>query len=98
MEHPLHRDLVVRFPDPRRDCLCGQWGFLRPRRRRDAGLGGDRLGGKSVDNLALMRLLPLPATNRRRQGDLNGEDLLTLDESDMRDLRGKEIGDDLPIP
>jgi len=56
------------------------------------GLVGESGCGKSVTNLALMRLLP-PAgrPHRRRKVIFNGEGPADLDESDMRDLRGKEI-------
>jgi oligopeptide transport system ATP-binding protein len=56
------------------------------------GLVGESGCGKSVTNLAVMRLLPAPA-GRIEGGQVffEGEDLLALDESEMRDLRGKEI-------
>ena len=56
------------------------------------GLVGESGCGKSVTNLAVMRLLPRPA-GRIDGGEVvfEGQDLLTLDESEMRDLRGKEI-------
>src|SRR5450631_3875110 len=49
------------------------------------GLVGESGCGKSVTNLAIMRLLPAPA------GRIEGGDLVSLDESEMRELRGKEI-------
>lgn len=60
---------------------------------------GDTLGvvgesgcGKTVLSLSIMRLVPKPA-GRIAAGKIifNGEDLLTLDEGRMRDVRGKEI-------
>jgi oligopeptide transport system ATP-binding protein len=56
------------------------------------GLVGESGCGKSVTNLAVMRLLPAPA-GRTEGGQVifEGEDLLSLDEAKMRDLRGKEI-------
>jgi oligopeptide transport system ATP-binding protein len=56
------------------------------------GLVGESGCGKSVTNLAVMRLLPKPA-GRIEGGKVvfEGQDLLSLDESEMRDLRGKEI-------
>jgi oligopeptide transport system ATP-binding protein len=56
------------------------------------GLVGESGCGKSVTNLAVMRLLPTPA-GRIEGGEVffDGQDLLSLDESEMRDLRGKEI-------
>ena len=56
------------------------------------GLVGESGCGKSVTNLAVMRLLPKPA-GHIEGGEVvfQGQDLLRLDESEMRDLRGKEI-------
>src|SRR5664280_3553947 len=56
------------------------------------GLVGESGCGKSVTNLAVMRLLPAPA-GRIEGGHVyfEGEDLVGLDESEMRKLRGKEI-------
>src|SRR5204863_5950152 len=56
------------------------------------GLVGESGCGKSVTNLAIMRLLPKPA-GRIEGGRVvfDGIDLVTLSEADMRDLRGKEI-------
>jgi oligopeptide transport system ATP-binding protein len=56
------------------------------------GLVGESGCGKSVTNLAVMRLLPSPA-GKIEGGEVffDGQDLLALDESEMRDLRGKEI-------
>src|ERR1019366_4405268 len=56
------------------------------------GLVGESGCGKSVTNLAVMRLLPAPA-GRIVSGHVyfEGEDLVGLDESEMRELRGKEI-------
>jgi oligopeptide transport system ATP-binding protein len=56
------------------------------------GLVGESGCGKSVTNLAVMRLLPKPA-GRIEGGEafFEGQDLLDLDESSMRDLRGRDI-------
>ncbi len=56
------------------------------------GLVGESGCGKSVTNLAIMRLLPKPA-GRVESGQvlLEGEDLLGLDESEMRQVRGRDI-------
>jgi oligopeptide transport system ATP-binding protein len=56
------------------------------------GLVGESGCGKSVTNLALMRLLPQPAGHiEGGQITFEGQDLLELDESAMRDLRGKDV-------
>jgi oligopeptide/dipeptide ABC transporter ATP-binding protein len=56
------------------------------------GLVGESGCGKSVTNLAIIRLLPKPA-GRIEGGRVlfDGLDLVTLPESDLRDLRGREI-------
>ena len=56
------------------------------------GLVGESGCGKSVTNLAIMRLLPKPA-GRIEGGtiDFDGVDLLRLSEEDIRDIRGREI-------
>jgi len=56
------------------------------------GLVGESGCGKSVTNLAVMQLLPKPA-GKIEGGEVmfQGQDLLSLDESEMRELRGKEI-------
>jgi oligopeptide transport system ATP-binding protein len=56
------------------------------------GLVGESGCGKSVTNLALMRLLPQPA-GHIEGGHIvfEGQDLLELDESEMRQLRGKDV-------
>jgi len=56
------------------------------------GLVGESGCGKSVTNLAIMRLLPKPA-GRVESGQvlLEGLDLLLVDESEMREVRGRDI-------
>jgi oligopeptide transport system ATP-binding protein len=56
------------------------------------GLVGESGCGKSVTNLAIMRLLPKPA-GRIEGGQVlfAGEDLVTLEESGVRALRGREL-------
>jgi oligopeptide transport system ATP-binding protein len=56
------------------------------------GLVGESGCGKSVTSLAIMRLLPKPAGHIEGGAVVfDGRDLLGLDESEMRDLRGKDI-------
>jgi len=56
------------------------------------GLVGESGCGKSVTNLAVMRLLPRPA-GRIEGGEavFEGQDLTQLSEAEMRDIRGKDI-------
>ena len=86
------RDLVVRFRthEGAIHAVNGVSFDLEPGER--LGLVGESGCGKSVTNLALMRLLPKPA-GRIEGGSVkfDGLDLVTLPEADMRDLRGKDI-------
>ena len=56
------------------------------------GLVGESGCGKSVTNLAIMRLLPRPAGRiERGRVMFDGLDLVTMAEDGIRDIRGKEI-------
>ncbi|MDQ2934127.1 MAG: ABC transporter ATP-binding protein [Chloroflexota bacterium] len=85
-------DLVVRFKtqDGTIHAVNGVSFDLEPGER--IGLVGESGCGKSVTNLGILRLLPKPA-GRIEGGHVTfeGMDLVGLSESDMRDLRGKEI-------
>jgi oligopeptide transport system ATP-binding protein len=56
------------------------------------GLVGESGCGKSVTNLAIIRLLPKPA-GRIEGGSVlfDGQDLVTMDEADVREIRGRDI-------
>ncbi len=86
------QDLVVRFRTHEGTIYAvnGLSFDLEPGER--LGLVGESGCGKSVTNLAIMRLLPKPA-GRIEGGSIrfDGVDLVGLSESDMRDLRGKDI-------
>ncbi len=86
------RDLVVRFRthEGTIHAVNGISFDLEPGER--LGLVGESGCGKSVTNLAIMRLLPKPA-GRIEGGNVrfDGIDLVSLPESDMRDLRGKDV-------
>jgi oligopeptide/dipeptide ABC transporter ATP-binding protein len=56
------------------------------------GIVGESGCGKSVTSLAIMRLLPKPAGHiEGGRVRFDGQDLLAYSESEMRDLRGREI-------
>lgn len=61
-------------------------------RGKTVGLVGESGSGKSVTSLAAMRLIPNPP-GKITGGEilLNGQDLLKLTESQMRDIRGNKI-------
>jgi oligopeptide/dipeptide ABC transporter ATP-binding protein len=56
------------------------------------GLVGESGCGKSVTNLAMMRLLPQPAGHiERGEVVFDGTDITKLPEAEMRDMRGRDI-------
>jgi oligopeptide transport system ATP-binding protein len=86
------RDLVVRFKTHDGTVHAVNGVSFDLEEGETLGLVGESGCGKSVTNLAVMRLLPAPA------GQITGghvyfedEDLIALDEAAMRQLRGKEI-------
>jgi oligopeptide transport system ATP-binding protein len=86
------RDLVVRFRTHDGTVYAVNGVSFDLDEGETLGLVGESGCGKSVTNLAVMRLLPQPA-GKIEGGEVvfEGENLLNLDESDMRDLRGKDI-------
>jgi oligopeptide/dipeptide ABC transporter ATP-binding protein len=86
------RDLVVRFRthEGTIHAVNGVSFDLEP--GETLGLVGESGCGKSVTNLAIMRLLPKPA-GRIEGGSVlfDGLDLVHLPESDMRELRGRDV-------
>jgi oligopeptide transport system ATP-binding protein len=86
------RDLVVRFRthDGTIYAVNGVSFDLEP--GETLGLVGESGCGKSVTNLAIMRLLPKPAGHiEGGQVRFDGLDLVSLPEEDMRNLRGRDI-------
>jgi peptide/nickel transport system ATP-binding protein len=62
------------------------------RKGETLGIVGESGCGKSMTALSLMRLVPVPPGRIvAGQVRLNGQDLLTLDEDEMRAIRGNEI-------
>jgi oligopeptide transport system ATP-binding protein len=86
------RDLVVRFRtrDGTIHAVNGVSFQLEP--GETLGLVGESGCGKSVTNLAIIRLLPRPA-GRIEGGEVrfDGQDLLRLPESEIRQIRGRDI-------
>ena len=86
------RDLIVRFRTHDGTVYAVNGVSFDLEEGETLGLVGESGCGKSVTNLAVMRLLPAPAGHIDGGNVIfQGEDLLTLGESEMRDLRGKEI-------
>jgi oligopeptide transport system ATP-binding protein len=86
------QDLIVRFRTHEGTVFAVNDVSFELDRGEALGLVGESGCGKSVSNLAIMRLLPKPA-GRIEGGRVvfDGLDLVTLSEQDMRDLRGKDI-------
>ena len=86
------QDLVVRFRTHEGTIYAvnGVTFELEPGER--LGLVGESGCGKSVTNLAVMRLLPKPAGRIERGAVVfDGLDLSTMSETDMREIRGRDI-------
>jgi oligopeptide/dipeptide ABC transporter ATP-binding protein len=60
--------------------------------RETLGLVGESGSGKSVTALSIMRLVMPPGRITAGRIEFEGRDLLTLDERDMRAVRGRRIG------
>ncbi len=86
-------NLSISFIDQsQRRCVVDQLSFSLEK-GETLGIVGESGSGKSVSCLALLGLLPKPAGRVEGGGALFlGEDLLSLSQSQLRRLRGKEIG------
>jgi oligopeptide transport system ATP-binding protein len=86
------RDLVVRFRTHEGTIYAVNGVTFDVEAGETLGLVGESGCGKSVTNLAIMRLLPKPA-GRIEGGSVlfDGLDLAELPESDMREIRGRDI-------
>jgi oligopeptide/dipeptide ABC transporter ATP-binding protein len=83
-------NLRVEFVTPQGSVCAVREVSLRIAQREVLGLVGESGSGKSVTSLAILRLLPPQA---RVSGNIvfEGEDLLTLPEARMRDIRGSGV-------
>jgi oligopeptide transport system ATP-binding protein len=86
------RDLVVRFRTHDGLIHAVNGISFELGRGERLGLVGESGCGKSVTNLAIIRLLPKPA-GRIEGGTVlfDGEDLVRMSESDIREIRGRDI-------
>src|SRR5450755_922061 len=86
------RDLIVRFRTHDGTVHAVNGVSFDLEEGETLGLVGESGCGKSVTNLAIMRLLPQPAGHiEGGQVQFEDVDLTKLPEADMRDLRGSEI-------
>ena len=85
-------DLVVRFRTHDGTIHAVNGISFQVARGERLGLVGESGCGKSVTNLAIMRLLPKPA-GRIEGGSVlfDGQDLVRMDEADVREIRGRDI-------
>ncbi len=86
------RDLTVAFPLPTGWAEVVRGATFGVRRGEFVGLVGESGSGKSVTALAVLRLVPPPGEIRAGAVELDGRDLLRLDETEMRAVRGGAIG------
>jgi oligopeptide transport system ATP-binding protein len=86
------RDLLVRFRTHDGTIHAVNGISFDLERGERLGLVGESGCGKSVTNLAIIRLLPKPA-GRIEGGSVqfDGQNLVKLDEADVRDIRGRDI-------
>src|ERR1043165_4623311 len=86
------RDLSVTFRQSARELLAVDRVSFDIRKGETVALVGESGSGKSVTALSVMKLLPYPAA-RHPSGEIwfKGTDLLKLDESEIREVRGANI-------
>jgi len=91
---PLLRvdDLVVRFQTHEATVYAVNGVSFELQAGETLGIVGESGSGKSVTSLALTRLLPRPAGRVERGAvQFDGRDLLALDETELRRVRGEDI-------
>ncbi len=86
------RDLVVRFRTHDGTIYAVNGITFNLEAGETLGLVGESGCGKSVTNLAIMRLLPKPAGRIERGSvTLDGVNLVALPEADVREMRGRDV-------
>jgi peptide/nickel transport system ATP-binding protein len=85
------RSLTVRFPTPDGVVQAVTDVSFTLRRGETLGIVGESGSGKSVTNLAIMGLLNRKRTRITGEALLDGRNLITLSDDELRDVRGKDI-------
>jgi oligopeptide/dipeptide ABC transporter ATP-binding protein len=86
------RDLVVQFPGKRGNVVANDHISLDIRPGETLGIVGESGSGKSVFCRAVLRILPSPPAVVEASGILfEGRDLMRLDKTGMRSIRGQTI-------
>ena len=85
------RDLIVNFYTYRGIVKALDGINLTIQRRESMGLVGETGCGKSVTARSIMRLIDTPGRIESGQIRLNGTDLLTVNDKEMRSIRGRRI-------
>ncbi len=85
------RDLSVRFATARGQVQAVNQVSLDLAPGRTLAIVGESGSGKSVLSRSLLRLLPAATTTQQGQLNFDGRDLATLDETAMRQVRGRDI-------
>ncbi len=85
------RDLRTTFETAEGDACAVDGVSFTLERGTVLGIVGESGSGKSVTSLSVMRLLPPRGARVEGQALLNGFDLVTADEAELRRLRGNEI-------
>ena len=86
------RDLRTRFGPERGGIVAVDGVTLRLRRGRTMALVGESGSGKSATALSIMRLIDPPGAILGGSVRYDGRDLLSLEEAEMRHMRGARIG------
>ncbi|HLH86330.1 MAG TPA: ABC transporter ATP-binding protein [Thermoplasmataceae archaeon] len=85
------RDLTVRYGDEKNGIIALDHVSFKIKEGKNFGIVGESGSGKSTLALAIMRLLPKNSKIISGQIIFDGTDILGLKESNMRQIRGKDI-------
>lgn len=84
-------NLTTRFTGPEGDFIAVNGLTLSLKRGETLAIVGESGSGKSVTALSVMRLMPTASCEVQGIVKFEGKDLLSLNDADMRDIRGNDI-------